>query len=283
MQQQNDGCKSCVPSQAELFAWGRKRRFECLFCTSVQKAQEELDTGRSKKGLRAPRQLHWSKWLNVGLGHGLPPPRRRLRAGSSIQPREMSSKGASGLEDGAAAGRAVQHGWGTVLEVGMERCPSPQSSVSETSPHKNMSQQESFSNPKEEVRERIKMLRSHLKQRLLSHVGRQPLHGTGPGRELGTSQPSLEPAETVDKKFCQLNYCSLLLPLPHLQEEDVPGASLAGYRATCLQRSHVGCSKGPQWATARWWSCRIHLWKENALWPTMRKVPDLTQHMGHGR
>lgn len=50
--------------------------------------------------------------------------------------------------------------------------------------------------------------------------------GQSQPEDLALLDPLLEPTETQtgDEKFCQLNYCSLLLPHPHFQEENVPGA-----------------------------------------------------------
>lgn len=90
------------------------------------------------------------------------------------------------------------------LEMGTGQQPSQQSPIGETSPHKNRSQQESFGNPEHEVQNGIKMPKTHLEERLLSHAGRQPPCGTRPAQGLGTSCLSSEPTgtQTGDKKFC---------------------------------------------------------------------------------
>lgn len=131
----------------------------------------------------------------------------------------------------------------------MGRWPSYQSPMGEMSPHKNKSQQKSFSNPEQEVQKGIKMLeKSHLEQRLLSHTGRQPLCGTGPAQGLGTSQPSFGVHRDPHRR--QKNFVSSIAAtsssslIPTFETQMCQEPSLAAFKSMCLLRSHTGCFKG---------------------------------------
>lgn len=116
--------------------------------------------------------------------------------------------------------------------MGRWRCH--QSPMGERNPHKNTSQQKSFSNPEQEVQKGINMLE---KTPTWSRGSGAALEGNlrvGQGQPKGLALLNLlwEPTETQtrDKKICQLDYYSLLLPRSHFCEENVPGAFFG-----CLQ------------------------------------------------
>lgn len=72
----------------DAFGGDGRQRNQSTQCKKALRQPKELDTGRNREspgGSQAARLAAWGKRLSAGLWRGMSPPRRTLRASTSVE------------------------------------------------------------------------------------------------------------------------------------------------------------------------------------------------------